>query len=143
MIHRSAAILLRAPLATIGALALLSGPCGCADRSGSPSPETQSSPTAASSDVAIKSESESPLQSWMKGTATPALISGSPEVLARLFDRIEGLDPPGYPGWKSIAGEGAASARAGDVEGCRLACKSCHDQHRQAYRAKDRARPLR
>ena len=132
---------IRGVLATIGALVLLLGVDGCGERSDSTAadPPTRPSSAAAASDLATSF----PLQAWMKGTATPAMAARSPEALAQLFDRIQSLDPPGYAGWKSIAGRGAAAARAGDVEGCRLVCKSCHDQYRRAYRAKDRARPLR
>ena len=125
-----------------GALALLLGLSGCGERPDSTSPETQASPArVAASGSAIPADY--PLQTWMKGSAAHAMASGSSEALHQVFERIERLDPPGYPGWKSITSAGAAAARAGDIDGCRAACKSCHTQYRQAYREKDRGRALR
>jgi hypothetical protein len=83
-----------------------------------------------------------PLQSWMKGNASPALVGRDFTALERAFVRIASLEPQGYPGWNASAVAGAAAARDGDLEGCRAACKSCHDVQRARYRAELAAQPL-
>lgn len=83
-----------------------------------------------------------PLQMWMKGNAALALTSGDLDRLERTFLRIAALEPAGYADWRAIAQRGAAGARAGSLDECRLACKACHDTLRPRYVAEQRNRPI-
>ena len=85
---------------------------------------------------------ECPLQAWMKANAGPAMTAADTKRLERAFTRIAAFSPAGFANWEAIAREGSAAASKGDVEGCRRACKTCHDQHRARYRAERRAAPL-
>jgi hypothetical protein len=125
-----------------GVLALLLGLSACGARPDSSSSESQPTSTSTSHSEASGAD-DHPLRAWMRSSVGPAMASESREALSRAFDRMAGLDLPDYPGWQSMASAGADAARAGDLDECRATCKRCHDQHRQAYRAKDRGRPLR
>jgi hypothetical protein len=83
-----------------------------------------------------------PLHVWMKGNAAPALSKADKVALESVLRRIATFAPPGYERWQEIAADGAAAARAGDVEAVRRACSACHDAHRARYRERDRSRPL-
>ena len=84
-----------------------------------------------------------PLQSWMKANAMSALTASDFARMEVAFDRIAELGPPEYTDWRADAKAGRDAARAGDLEGCRNACKSCHDAYRAPYRQTRRTRPLR
>jgi hypothetical protein len=127
----------------MGAALVLLGLASCAERRDAASEPSQPGEASTGATLAPANGPDFPLQTWMKGTAARAMASGSPEALAAAFDRIERVDPPGYDGWTTIARQGAAAARAANVDGCRVACKACHDQYRQGYRDRDRRRPLR
>ncbi len=127
----------------MGAVIVLLGLPSCADRRDAATEPAQSGQASSSATLAPAIGPDFPLQTWMKGTAARTLASGTPEALVAVFERIERIDPPGYDGWKAIASQGAAAARASNVDGCRVACKACHDQYRQRYRDTDRRRPLR
>jgi hypothetical protein len=79
---------------------------------------------------------------WMKGNAALALASGDFYRLERTFLRIAALEPAGYADWRTIAERGAAGARAGSLDECRMACKACHDALRPRYVAEQRSRPI-
>jgi hypothetical protein len=79
-----------------------------------------------------------PLQMWMKGNAALALASGDFDRLERTFLHIAALEPAGYGNWRAIAERGAVGARAGSLDECRLACKTCHDTLRPRYVAEHR-----
>jgi hypothetical protein len=83
-----------------------------------------------------------PLQSWMKANASQALGSGDFERMGRALQRIAGLAPPDYDGWRDIALNGASAASARNLEGVRGACKACHEEHRARYRKELRAHAL-
>jgi cytochrome c peroxidase len=86
---------------------------------------------------------ECPLQGWMKANAGHAMTAGDLTRLERVFTRIRELAPDGYAGWDGAARDGLAAAKAKDLEGCRKACKACHEQLRPRYRAERRDAPLR
>lgn len=91
----------------------------------------------------VRGAPDCPLQAWMKGNASGALTQGSFPSLTRVFRRIGEVAPPGYAGWERHAAEGLEAAHRRDLEGCKAACKGCHDEHRKRYVLETRARPLR
>jgi hypothetical protein len=78
----------------------------------------------------------------MKGTVAPAAASGEGEPIAKALDQVAAHAPPGLSNWASIAKAGAAKARAGDLEGAKASCKSCHDQYKTRYKTDMRDRPF-
>jgi hypothetical protein len=92
------------------------------------------------------SPAEAPLAHWMKEHAAPAILQGDIYALAAAFDTIATYapktPPPAYANWVSIAKDGAAAARAASLEGAKGACRGCHSQYRNTYKAEMRARPL-
>jgi hypothetical protein len=78
----------------------------------------------------------------MKSNAGPAMSARDADAVAAAFDRIAAFAPPGYPSWASIAKDGAAAARAQELEAARAACRSCHEQYRPRYREERRGAPL-
>jgi hypothetical protein len=112
---------------------------------GSASPPVDAGLPTAPSD-ADPSPAEAPLAHWMKEHAAPAILHGDIYALAEAFDTIATfapkVPPPAYANWVSIAKDGAAAARAASLEGAKGACRGCHSQYRNAYKAEMRARPL-
>ena len=87
-----------------------------------------------------------PLQAWMKRYATTMLAFGDISSIADVFDQIAFLAPsrtfPGavaYPYWVSIAQDGAAASRIGDLTAAKAACRGCHEQYRGRYHSEFRA----
>jgi hypothetical protein len=94
-----------------------------------------------------------PLQAWMKRVTIPAMASNDLPTIAGALDQMVDLAPPppvqvgdaavaGYPNWISIARDGAAAARAGNIDAVKGACRGCHEQYLPKYRSEHRARPL-
>lgn len=115
------------------------------DRASAPAPPVDAGASLAPSD-ADPSPAEAPLAHWMKEQAAPAMLQGDLFGLAAAFDAIAlyapKAPPPAYANWASIAKDGAAAARAASLEGAKGACRGCHAQYRNAYKAEMRARPL-
>ncbi len=90
------------------------------------------------------SAAEAPLAHWMRDHAGAAMQHEDLFALAAAFDQIVMFAPgaPAYANWTSIAKDGAAAARAASLEGTKAACRGCHAQYRDLYRAEMRARPL-
>jgi hypothetical protein len=82
----------------------------------------------------------------MKEHATTAMRQGDLFAIAAAFDQMAAFapkaPPPAYANWVSISKDGAAAARAASMEGVKGACRGCHTQYRNAYKAEMRARPL-
>ena len=76
-----------------------------------------------------------------KNTAT-AMASEDNPALAEAFDKIVTFAPAGYTNWASISRDGAAAARAGNINAVKGACRGCHDQYRTKDRTDIRARAL-
>jgi hypothetical protein len=89
-----------------------------------------------------------PLQRWMKESATPILEFGEITAVGDIFDAMVLLAPPRtgpqypFPYWASISRDGADAARHGDLVAARAACRGCHAQYLEPYRAQYRALPL-
>ncbi len=78
----------------------------------------------------------------MKSTANPAALASDGAALAAAFETMVGFAPGGYTNWASIAHDGAAAARSGDVTAAKAACRSCHDQYKAKYKTELRARKI-
>jgi hypothetical protein len=87
---------------------------------------------------------QAPLLHWMRDRAAAELRRGDAAALAASFDQLAGFAPSmeGYENWASIARDGADAARAASLDGARASCRECHQQYREAYRTRMRARPL-
>jgi hypothetical protein len=86
-----------------------------------------------------------PLKAWMKANCAAAVTAGDLDALGYAFDRIATFAPPesaGFANWVSIARDGADAARAASMVGVKGACRGCHQQYKDRYRATLRARPL-
>jgi hypothetical protein len=82
-----------------------------------------------------------PLQAWMRATIAAPLAGNNTGALAVGLERAAALQPdPGWASWRTIALQGAAAAKKGDVAGARAACKGCHDAWREAYKRQYRGR---
>lgn len=83
-----------------------------------------------------------PLQAWMKTNANPPVMKNDLPALATALDEIVRFAPPGYTNWASIAKDGAAAARSGDLAAAKASCRTCHDQYKQKYKTEIRARKI-
>lgn len=82
-----------------------------------------------------KGQKECPTQRWMKSTVQSYQRANDWDRLALALDELALKEPAGFDGWKAIAEQGAAAARQKNDEGVRQTCRSCHDQHRESFRA--------
>jgi hypothetical protein len=62
--------------------------------------------------------------------------------LQKALEKIATLAPAGYTNWASIAKDGAAAAKGGDLTAAKAACRTCHDQYKQKYKTEMRGRKL-
>ena len=85
-----------------------------------------------------------PLDTWMRDTAGPALLSGDLQAIAASFDLIRAAAPPTstYANWASIAKDGADAARSGHLDAVKAACRVCHEEYERSYHADLAMRPL-
>ena len=83
-----------------------------------------------------------PMERWMKTTMAPAALEKDAKRLSSALDYVATHVPAGFDGWAAIARAGADKARAGDVDGARASCRTCHDQFKARYRAERRDAPF-
>ncbi len=112
-----------------------------------PPSQTPPPPSDAGTACGTKPLPDCPLQAWMKQNMSPAMKSHDWQGMADSLERAATLAPPnyataGYPNWVSIAKDGANAARAADLEAVKAACRGCHEQYKQKYRAEMRTRPV-
>ena len=107
-----------------------------------PPPAASLAPPTDGTTCGVKPLPDCPMQRWMKSNAAGALASEDLAAVAASFAKIAALAPPGFGSWASIAAEGAAAAKGGNLQGARAACSSCHTQYRGKYKSENRARPL-
>lgn len=94
-----------------------------------------------------RADEEGPLAKWMESTMQAAVEAGDLPKLAAALEKAASFAPDpswnqGESSWERIAKEGAAKAKAGDLEGARATCKSCHRAWRKKYKAEFASRPL-
>lgn len=109
-------------------------------------PTLSAAPTTSSSAAAADAGSF-PLQVWMKQNMTPPMNAKNWQGMADSLENAAKLAPPnyataGYPNWVSIAKDGANAARAADLDAVKAACRGCHQQYKDKYRAEMRSRPI-
>ena len=109
-------------------------------KSGPAESSATSAPAAHPSECGEKGQKPCPLQGWMKANMAAAAASGDANELAKQFDYVASHAPPGLANWSTIAKSGATKAKAGDIDGAKGACKSCHDQYKAKYKAELRDR---
>jgi len=112
-----------------------------------PPSSTPPPPTPTASSSAAADAGAFPLQVWMKQNMTPRMNAKDWQGMADALERVATFAPPnhatvGYPNWVSIAKDGANAARAADLEAVKAACRGCHEQYKNKYRAEMRARPV-
>jgi hypothetical protein len=115
-----------------------------------PTPSVSQAPTPTaipSSSTAAVDAGSFPLQVWMKQNMNPPMKAKDWQGMADSLEHAATLAPPnhataGYPNWVSIAKDGANAARAADLEAVKAACRGCHEQYKNKYRAEMRARAL-
>lgn len=102
-------------------------------------------PTIASAEEATcgSKENPCPLQKWMRANVGAPMARGDLPVVASGLEKAAAFAPdPSWTEWASIAKEGAAAAKKGDVAATKATCKSCHDKFKAKYKENFRARPL-
>jgi hypothetical protein len=88
-----------------------------------------------------------PLQHWMKQNMKPPMKAKDWQGMADSLERAALLAPAdyaktGYVNWVSIAKDGANAARAAELDAVKAACRGCHQQYKNKYRAEMRLRVL-
>jgi cytochrome c553 len=79
----------------------------------------------------------------MRGNVALPLATNNLSALADGLERTARLSPDmAWASWRTMAADGAAAARKGDIAGARASCKNCHDAWREAYKARFRNRPI-
>jgi hypothetical protein len=78
----------------------------------------------------------------MKANVSPALSAHDFAGLATAFAKIAAMAPPEYANWSSIARDGEAAAKTGDIDAVKASCSKCHNRYRGKYKVEMRARPL-
>jgi len=71
----------------------------------------------------------------MQANSGPSMSAKDFKALVGIFNRIATMGPPGYPNWSSIAKNGAQAAQSEDNDGCKAACRQCHDQYKAKFKA--------
>jgi hypothetical protein len=92
-------------------------------------------------DCGAKGQKPCPMQGWMKSVMGSASSSGDKDKLASAFAYVAGKPPPGMGNWTSIARDGEAKAKAGDIDGAKKTCETCHKAYKAKYKADMRDRP--
>jgi hypothetical protein len=83
-----------------------------------------------------------PLQGWMKANTSAAMATQDFDALAKALDATIRYAPAGYGNWASISRDGAAAARAQNIDGVKASCKGCHNQYQTRYRNELRTRKI-
>jgi hypothetical protein len=84
-----------------------------------------------------------PLQAWMRANIAAPLAANNSGALAVALEKTAKLSPDASWGsWSTIAAQGAAAAKKGDVAGARASCKACHEAWREKYKQQYRQRPV-
>ena len=65
-----------------------------------------------------------PLQLWMRENMQPPMNKPDLPALATALDSSAAFAPAGYTNWASIAKDGAAAARNGDMQAAKASCRS-------------------
>jgi hypothetical protein len=118
-------------------------PTGTASAAATGSAAPTGTATAAAKKFACgdKGQPNCPMQGWMKSAMGSAVASGDGERIAKALETVARKPVAGFGNWTAIALEGAAKARAGDIDGAKLSCKKCHDAYKHKYTTTMRDQP--
>ena len=106
-------------------------------------PSASDTPDASAAECGTTHLPDCPLQAWMKEHANPPVMTEDLPALAAALDAIAVFAPTtGYPSWASVAKDGAAAARAGDLAAAKASCRSCHEQYKARYKTEMRSRKI-
>ena len=83
-----------------------------------------------------------PLRTWMRNEIAPAMDSEDLAALEQHLEKLAEMAPPNYSRWAPLARRGAKAAAAGDLQGVKDTCTSCHSAFRRSYRREHRARKI-
>lgn len=119
-----------APASASGSAAPMASASSSAAASGSGSAAAKA--PAKTFECGDKGKPDCPMQKWMKSVAGSAVASGDNERLARAFNAMAKA-PPGYGDWAGMCAVGAAKAQAGDFDGAKAMCKTCHVKYQSRY----------
>jgi hypothetical protein len=61
---------------------------------------------------------------------------GNMQATSHILNLVKVMGPPEYAAWPRLSDKASVAAGRGDSVGLKAACKECHDQYREAYRAK-------
>ena len=81
-----------------------------------------------------------PLQGVMRGAVSSAMAAGDGPALASALDEVARFSPEPSWEWAKICAKGAAAARAGNLEGARESCATCHALYKVTWRETHRTR---
>jgi hypothetical protein len=82
-----------------------------------------------------------PLETWMETELSAPLQTRDWAHLSRAIARLAADAPEHFPRWRHWSTRSAEAARARNSEAVRVACKGCHNEYRDEYRALMPARP--
>jgi hypothetical protein len=88
-----------------------------------------------------KGQKACPMQGWMKGVMARAVSGGDNDKIAQALDTIASKPVAGYSQWSAVAADGAAKARAGNIDGAKESCKKCHALYQEKYKTTLRDQP--
>jgi hypothetical protein len=94
-----------------------------------------------------KGQPSCPLQGWMEKNLDGAMDKKDMKALEAGLTKVPTFVPDpkwndGDKGWSKIAKDGAAAAKAGNLEAVQQACKTCHKTWRSQYKKDFRLRPI-
>jgi cytochrome c556 len=94
-----------------------------------------------------KGQPSCPLQGWMEKHMQEPFDDKDLKQVAASLETAAGFAPDptwndGATGWSKLAKDGAAAAKAGDLEAVQQSCKSCHKAWRNKYKKEHRTRPV-
>jgi len=64
------------------------------------------------------------------------VTNGDAKSLVPFFDVAKSKAKPEFANWIAIAEKGKSAAAAGDLDGAKATCKTCHEAYRADYKTK-------
>lgn len=82
------------------------------------------------------------MKSWMKKNMGATRASNDFPGLATAFEKVAAKNPdPAFTEWAAISKQGAAAAKARDMQGVKESCNGCHQKYKDTYKSKYADRP--
>ena len=94
-----------------------------------------------------KGQPHCPLQDWMEKNVQDPLDKDDLKTVAASLEKAAGFAPDpkwneGPTGWSKLAKDGAAAAKAGNMDATKDSCKACHKAWRSKYKKEHRPKAL-